>query len=257
MTYTVEKLTVQTSTQERQLITIEFAPQIDSNETEYSYPQPQFVFGEQVVPKNNLSITLIICGMELVVSKTSSGQLLNQPYWKYKLDDGQQNLWLNESALTAEGGHSQALPCKGRERVTRLSTCSQCTYFNDFNDPQGRGWCNLFGTTARQHHLRTNDCDLYQDSEPLNTPHPSFALDSIVKIIDPDEHHSEWATFTVIARKYNTKLYRSTEAYLSEPDWFYQLVPLSYKKTIEPLWVKENDICDFDQSHLICTQDIF
>jgi hypothetical protein len=239
MTYTVEKLTVRTSVQDRQLITIEFAPKLAPNETEYSYPQPLFVFGEQVVLKNNPSTPLTICGMELVVSKTSSGQLLNQPYWKYKLTNQQEQIYLNESALT------------------RLSTCSQCSYFNGFNDSQGRGWCNLFGTAARQHHLRTNDCDLHQDSEPLNAPHPSFALESIVKVIDPVEHHSEWATFTVIARKYNTKLYRSTKSYLSEPEWFYQLVPLSYKKTIEPLWVKENDICDFDQSHFICTEEVF
>jgi hypothetical protein len=85
MTYTTEKSTV--LVRDRQLITIKFAPQIDPNETEYSYPQPLFVFGEQVTQGNNPSTPLTICGMELVVSKTSSGQLLNQPYWKYKLSD--------------------------------------------------------------------------------------------------------------------------------------------------------------------------
>jgi hypothetical protein len=180
-----------------------------------------------------------ICGMELVVSKTSSGQLLNQPYWKYKLTNQQEQIWLNESALT------------------RLSTCSQCKYFTNFNDPEGRGWCNLFGTTARKHHFRTNDCNLHENSDPLNAPHPSFAIESIVKVIDPVEHHSEWATFTVIARRYNTELYRNTEDYLNEPDWYYQLVSVNYDPTFEPLWVGEDQLCLFDESHLICTQDIF
>lgn len=178
--------------------------------------------------------------MELVESKTPSGQLLNQPYWKYKLINGQEQIWYDESAL---------------DRY--FTTCSKCPQFTDFDDNQGRGWCNLFGTAARQHHLRTNDCNLFSKSEPLNAPHSSFAIESIVKVIDPQEHHSEWATFTVIARKYNTELYRSTEAYLNEPEWYYQLVPTTYKETFEPLWVAENDICAFDESHLISTQDIF
>jgi hypothetical protein len=254
MTYTAEKVTAQQSS-EQQLITIEFAPKLDPNETKYNYQQPLFVFGEQVILRNNQSTSFKVCGMELVESKTSSGQLLNQPYWKYKVDNGQENIWLNESAL-----------------VRYPTSCSQCTYFNNFDDPQGRGWCNLFGTTARQHHLRTNDCDLFSDSEPLNTPHPSFAIESIVKIIDSQEHHSEWATFTVVARRYNTELYRNTEAYFNEPDWFYQLAPLPYENTferggrcfvssvphaVESFWVAENDICDSAHSHLICTDVVF
>jgi hypothetical protein len=255
MTYTAEKSTVQTS--KRQLITIEFAPQIDPDETEYSYSQPNFVFGEQVTRITGTSLTpLVICGMELVESKTNSGQLLNQPYWKYLVNDGQQKTWWNESALTL---HS--------------TTCSQCNYFNDFDDPNGRGWCNLFAVPVRKHHFRTNDCDWHSNSEPLNVPHSSFALDSIVKVIDPDEHHSEWATFTVIGRQYNHErsaleyeasyskrdlLYRSTEAYLSEAAWYYWLINPNYEPNYgEHFWVAENEICLSDESHLISTQDIF
>jgi hypothetical protein len=194
MAYLAEKQTAQSS--ERQLITIEFTLPQDPNETEYSIPQPLFIFTEQVIQRNNPSNPFKICGMELVESKTPTGKLLIQPYWKYKLTNGQEQIWKDESALD------------------RYSTCSQCPHFNDYQESNERGWCNLFAVAARKHHLRTNDCDLHSDSDPIDAPHSRFALESIVKIIDPQEHHTEWATFTVIARKYNTELYRSTEAYL-------------------------------------------
>jgi hypothetical protein len=137
------------------------------------------------------------------------------------------------------------------------STCSQCTYFQNYQEPNGRGWCHLFEQSARTYHQRTNDCDLHADKNPLDAPHARFAVESVVKVIDPDEHHTEWATFVVIARKYNTGRYRSTEAYLSEPEWYYQLANMEVEETFEPLWVADNEICLFDQSHLICTSDIF
>jgi hypothetical protein len=234
--------TVRTSAQERQLITIEFAPKIHPNETEYSYQQPLFVFGEKVTRITGTSpAPSTICGMELVESKTNSGQLLNQPYWKYLINDGQQKTWLNESALTPY-----------------LNTCSQCPHFNDYQEPNGRGWCRLFDTTAKTHHQRTNDCDLFAHEDPLDTPHPRFALDSKVKVIDATEHHNEWATFTVIGRQYNHELYHNTESYLSEAAWYYWLINPNYKPNYgEHFWVAENEICLFDESHLISTQDIF
>ena len=239
MTYIVETSTVRT--EERQLITIEFAPKIHPNETEYSYSQPQFVFGEQVTRiTGTFPRPMTICGMELVESKTNSGQLINQPYWKYLVNDGQQKTWFSESALT------------------RLSTCSQCFHFNDYQDNYGRGWCRLFEQAARTHHQRTKDCDLFADQDPLDVPHARFALDSIVKVIDPVEHHSEWATFTVIGRQYNHELYRNTESYLSEAAWYYWLINPSYEPTYDQrLWVAEDQICLFDQSHLISTEEIF
>ncbi|NJO98920.1 MAG: hypothetical protein HC764_25410 [Pleurocapsa sp. CRU_1_2] len=228
------------STQERQLITIEFAPPLDPAETEYQYEHPLFVFGDQVIQKNNSSTPFTVCGMELVQSTTPSGRLLNQPRWKYKLTNRLEQIWLDESALT------------------RCSTCSQCSHFNDYQDNLGRGWCNLFDTTAKTHHQRTNDCDLFADSDPLDTPHPGFALDSKVKVIDPTEHHTEWATFVIIGRQYNHELYRNSESYLSEAAWYYWLVIPNYESTYaEPLWVAENEICLFDEAHLISTEDIF
>jgi hypothetical protein len=177
MTYIAEKPTVQRS--ERQLITIEFAPPQDPNETEYTYPQPLFVFGEQVITKNNPSNPFTVCGMELVVFKTSSGQLLNQPYWRYKITNDEVSFWKVESAL-----------------VRYFPTCAQCSHFHNFNESSGRGWCNLFAVAARKHHLRTNDCDLHSDSDPIDAPHSRFAIESLVKVIDPQEHHTEWATFS-------------------------------------------------------------
>ncbi|HHP7231640.1 MAG TPA: hypothetical protein ACFCUY_12380 [Xenococcaceae cyanobacterium] len=134
---------------ERQLITIEFAPDINEKETEYTYEHPQFVFGDKVIAQQqNQTNSFTVCGMELVESKTSSGELLNQPYWKYKVSDGRQTLWFDESALS---------------RVT-TTTCDECPNFQDFHEPNGRGWCNLFDRSARQHHPRTHDCDLNSSS---------------------------------------------------------------------------------------------
>ena len=137
MTYLTEKSDEPTSAPERQLITIEFAPDIHPLETEYSYEHPQFVFGDKVVASqgNLLHQTneFTICGMELVESKTPSGKLINQPYWKYKITNGTETLWLCESALTRA-----------------KTTCAQCNHFQDFNEPNGRGWCNLFNSTARK-----------------------------------------------------------------------------------------------------------
>ena len=48
-----DKLRVNNATVERTLITIEFAPDIHPEETEYTYPHPQFVFGERVIIKNH------------------------------------------------------------------------------------------------------------------------------------------------------------------------------------------------------------
>jgi len=44
------------------------------------------------------------------------------------------------------------------ERSTQ-STCATCPYFQDFGEPNGRGWCQIFDQTAREHHKRTGDCD--------------------------------------------------------------------------------------------------
>ncbi len=38
------------------------------------------------------------------------------------------------------------------------STCATCPYFQDFGEPNGRGWCQMFDHTARQHHKQTGDC---------------------------------------------------------------------------------------------------
>ena len=141
--------------------------------------------------------------------------------------------------------------------VSNTETCSQCFHFQDFDDAVGRGWCGLFGQQARKHHQRTNDCDLFADTDPLDAPHPEFAIDSTVKVIDPDEHHTEWASFVIIGRQYNADCYRSTEAYLTEPNWYYELVGSNYQPTMKPIWIAENDICEANQSHHICTTEIF
>ena len=141
--------------------------------------------------------------------------------------------------------------------VEPAKTCSACHHFQDYKEQNGHGWCLLFEQHARKHHQRTNDCDLFAECDPIDAPHAQFAIDSTVKIIDPDEHHTEWAIFVVIGRKYNAQRYRSTEAYLSEPSWYYELAGSNYDPNFKSIWIAENDICEANQSHLIRTTDIF
>ena len=37
-------------------------------------------------------------------------------------------------------------------------TCSSCPHFDNFHEPNRRGWCNLFDHQAREHHEITDDC---------------------------------------------------------------------------------------------------
>ena len=96
---------------EKTLITIEFAPTQDD---EYSCPQPKFIFGDRVVTREqegycrskNLPIpsaySITISAMELVQTKTPSGQLLTDSYWKYGIRSTRgtkELIWFAESAL--------------------------------------------------------------------------------------------------------------------------------------------------------------
>ena len=135
------------TTKERTLITIEFAPNIHKEETEYTYEHPQFVFGDRVSVVNtypNLEFT--VCALELIESKTASGKLLNKPRWKYKVTNGQESYWKDETALIRYQDKSSP------------STCSTCPYFNNYNELNGRGWCHQFNQPARTYHIETNDC---------------------------------------------------------------------------------------------------
>ena len=107
MTY----LTRQQEPEETQLITIEFTPVQDEED---SCPQPKFIFGDRVVTKEQgeycqskgISVPSIlfmtICAIELVQSLTSSGKLLSKPRWKYGIRSTlgtRELIWFEESDL--------------------------------------------------------------------------------------------------------------------------------------------------------------
>lgn len=163
MTYIVEKPANQQTGLERPLITIEFYPEIHPEETEYSYEHPRFVFGDRVILKNEYpQIEYVVVGMELIELKTQSGRLLSQPYWKYKITNGEVSYQKQESAISRPESPSVNPTCKG------------CQHFQDYqeaeffeidgekttNNNYGRGWCNCFNHQARTHHKMTNDCIL-------------------------------------------------------------------------------------------------
>ena len=91
--------------------------------------------------------------------------------------------------------------------------------------------------------------------DEVDLPHAEYEIGSIVKVIDPQEQHTEWAVFEVVERRYNPRCFRSTEAYLSETQWYYRLS--SHQNSDRILWARENDICAFDMSHNICTLEVF
>ncbi|MDJ0590011.1 MAG: hypothetical protein QNJ72_08470 [Pleurocapsa sp. MO_226.B13] len=241
------------SVQERTLITIEFAPHVHPEETEYSHPHPLFVFGDKVeiggTSFNYPPIIFTVCALELVESVTPSGKLLSQPYWKYKITDGEKTFWKEETAL-ARWSEQQS-----------TDICANCQHFQDFNE-HDRGWCGLFDRSSRTYHQKTNDCFLNDRSEEreedIDKPYSQYQVGSIVKVIDSAEHHSEWATFEVVECKYNPGLYRSSESYLNESHWYYRLASNDDATTVsKSLWVAEDEICHFDMSHNVCTEEIF
>ena len=98
----------------------------------------------------------------------------------------------------------------------------------------------------------------FQPIEPEeDLPHAEFDDGSIVKVIDKGEQHTEWSSFVVIGKKLNQNRFRSTQAYLNEPDWYYLLTSTSLARTQHQFWVAEHEICLSSQSHLIETADIF
>jgi hypothetical protein len=91
-----------------------------------------------------------------------------------------------------------------------------------------------------------------------NQPRSEYQVGSLVKIIDPIEHHSEWGVFEVVEVKHNDHHFNNTYTYLNTHEWLYRLVTLNHEDTYSnSLWVGENEICHFDQSHIICTEEIF
>ncbi|HEY9768580.1 MAG TPA: hypothetical protein V6C71_08740 [Coleofasciculaceae cyanobacterium] len=153
-----------TSTQERPLVTIEFAPNIHPSETQYNYEHPLFVFGEKVELINSFpSIAYTTYALELIESKTPSGRLLSQPYWKYKISNGQVSYWREETALIR---HIE-------------KTCLTCARFQNYNDNNGKGWCHQFNHSAKTSYKKTNDCIVNGAKDKSNEAFPTevFELD--------------------------------------------------------------------------------
>ncbi len=52
-----------------------------------------------------------------------------------------------------------------KTQTVERPTCTNCPYFQDFGESNGRGWCGMFDQIARQQHERTGDCE--QEIEAL------------------------------------------------------------------------------------------
>ena len=82
----------------------------------------------------------------------------------------------------------------------------------------------------------------YTDNQPVST-RSAYQVGSLVKVIDSQEHHSEWAVFEITECHHNQLRYRTTEAYISEIDWYYIISSLDGVTQLE---VSEIEICDVD-----------
>ncbi|VEP17124.1 hypothetical protein H1P_5510004 [Hyella patelloides LEGE 07179] len=140
--------------------------------------------------------------------------------------------------------------------TTALPTsCSGCPQFNDYQDSRSRGWCSLFNSVSFKHHPFTRDCQLnFPDEEDiLRSEHE---VGSLVKLIDSALDHTQWSTFIVVGKKYNPNRYRNTETFLNQTDWYYRLATTE-QALLSQIWVAEDEICHYDQSHIINPQGEF
>ena len=126
--------------------------------------------------------------------------------------------------------------------VSESKTCANCPFFQDFNESNGRGWCELNDSYCRKHHEMTNDCILngaldtntavishklednlqffskveFEESKAFPTeqiideadlPRSEYQVGSIIKIIDSEEDYQEWGCFEVVEVRQNIQLY--------------------------------------------------
>ena len=104
--------------EEQVIITIEFKPEVHYLD-DYSYPQPQFVFLEEVAltkqvnycQQNKIALSeeviefYPIRAMELVERKLSNGRLAEAPYWLYGLRSNKgtrELMWFSEDELISK-----------------------------------------------------------------------------------------------------------------------------------------------------------
>ena len=57
------------------------------------------------------------------------------------------------------------------------NTCSTCPNFKDFQEPNGRGWCQLFDQQARTHHIQSLDCVLNLNTSEFTEAFPSEVIE--------------------------------------------------------------------------------
>ena len=157
-------------------------------------------------------------------------------------------------------------PTESTSVKQRSTTCANCPHFNDYRENRGRGWCLLFNRVSFKKHPFTRDCELERVASE-DIIRPSYNESDRVSIIDPDTDYTQWTTYIVVAKKrcdpaqsmtrkgtrtktFNPYRYKTVETALNQTDWYYQLATVEGLKVI-PQWIAENDICHYEESHLI------
>ena len=90
--------------------------------------------------------------------------------------------------------------------------------------------CILNGASNKKPKSQTNSAiailEAFPREEAMDELNSEYQIGDVVKIIDPQEHHSEWAAFEVAECRYNNNLYSNTESYLNQSEWYYRLINL-------------------------------
>ncbi len=148
-------------------------------------------------------------------------------------------------------------------KTPAILTCANCPMFDNYNSPNGKGWCRAFDIASRANHVMTCDClsrlsseskqDLIPEEDRL---HCQFTEGNIVKLIDSSKDHSQWESFVVVGKKHNQDRFKTTKSYLNEPNW-YILIATIDRPIPDQYWKAETDICHADHSAFIDTEEVF
>ncbi len=152
---------------------------------------------------------------------------------------------------------------KTQLKTPTVLTCASCPMFDNYNDPNGKGWCKAFDIAARANHTMTCDClsRLRSESKQGLIPEEDRLLCQFnegykFKIIDSSKDHSQWESFVVVGKKYNQGRFKTTKSYLNEPTW-YVLIATIDRPIPDQYWKAETDICHADHSGFIETEEVF
>ncbi|PSF34933.1 hypothetical protein C7H19_18170 [Aphanothece hegewaldii CCALA 016] len=119
---------------------------------------------------------------------------------------------------------------------TPTATCAVCPFFKDYEEPRGRGWCNVFDHHVFRHHPCTNTCrsaiQSLLDLEPV-----TVRVELASKELDPDEdtpvHLHSFVTKVTVSKptKQDVENAIALLGHSSEYDIAYYWIPQEFQES--------------------------